>query len=660
MAAAGDPISVRLSPLVLIGPAVVLGAFLLFLVQPMAGKRLLPLFGGSAAVWSSCLLFFQTVLLLGYLYAHLLARSLQARGQAAAYGLTALACLLMPALPPGAGGGALDVLTALARSVGPPYFLLSTISPLLQNWLALADAGSRPYRLSAWSNAACALALLAFPFVLEPRFGLSQLEAFWRALFALQGLLLIAVAALLWRRNPPARPQPVADGMHWRQRLEWVAWSALGSAFLVATTAHLTQVVAPAPLLWVAPMLVYLLTYVAAFARERASGRRLARHALIGLVAMAASLLFLDLQAILVAKVSLYCLGLFLVDLFAHGMLAARKPDPARLTDFWTHAAAGGAVGSLLAGVVAPSLLKGYFELPLLMAATAPLCLWQLRGNGRWHMQAAWMAVIFAATPSLALVRNYYAGLVGRRAQLLRQPPHCRRTGRRWASEAAEDAPRTRRPWIAVRRRRHAGHARRILRASQRRGHCSSAASGPPRRVGVIGLGAGALAAYGRPGDVFRFYEINPMVVDFSRRYFTYLSRSGARIEIAEGDARLMLAAEPPQGFHIVVVDAFSGDSIPAHLLTREAFALYLRHTAPGGVLAFHISNQYADLAPVVRALAADAGVPCTRMASAADPELGALASVWMVADASRRATASPDPRYLWTDEENSILRVLR
>jgi hypothetical protein len=659
MAAAGEPVSVRLSPLVLIGPAVVLGAFLLFLVQPMAGKRLLPLFGGSAAVWSSCLLFFQSVLLLGYLYAHLLARSLQARGQAAAYGLTALACLLMPALPPGAGGGALDVLTALARSVGPPYFLLSTISPLLQNWLALADAGSRPYRLSAWSNAACALALLAFPFVLEPRFGLSQLEAFWRALFALQGLLLIAVAALLWRRNPPARPQPVADGMHWRQRLEWVAWSALGSAFLVATTAHLTQVVAPAPLLWVAPMLVYLLTYVAAFARERASGRRLARHALIGLVAMAASLLFLDLQAILVAKVSLYCLGLFLVDLFAHGMLAARKPDPARLTDFWTHAAAGGAVGSLLAGVVAPSLLKGYFELPLLMAATAPLCLWQLRGNGRWHMQAAWMAVIFAATPSLALVRNYYAGLVaaGRNfygsLRIVEEPagagrPKLRKMlhglvvhGSQFVDSAMQDMP--------------AAYYGRASAAG-----LLLSRPGPPRRVGVIGLGAGALAAYGRPGDVFRFYEINPMVVDFSRRYFTYLSRSGARIEIAEGDARLMLAAEPPQGFHIVVVDAFSGDSIPAHLLTREAFALYLRHTAPGGVLAFHISNQYADLAPVVRAVAADAGVVCTRMASAADPERGALASVWMVADTSRRVAASPDRRYLWTDEENSILRVLR
>lgn len=659
MAAASRPASARLSPLVLIGPATVLGAFLLFLVQPMAGKRLLPLFGGSAAVWSSCLLFFQSVLLLGYLYAHLLANRLPPRGQAAVYGLTTLVCLLAPGLPPRAGGGPLDVLLSLAGSVGPAYFLLSAASPLLQNWLAVADASARPYRLSAWSNAACAVALLAFPFFLEPRFGLSQLEAFWRTLFVVQALVLLGAAVLLWRINPAARPPRTAGGPRWSRRLGWVAWAALGSAFLVATTAHLTQVVAPAPLLWVAPMLVYLLTYVTAFAREQAVERRLARHALIGLVAMALSLLLLDLQAGLAAKAGLYCLGLLLVCLFAHGMLAARKPEPPRLTDFWTHAAAGGALGSLLAGVVAPSLLKGYFELPLLMAATAPLCLWHLRGGGRWNMQAAWMAAIFAATPSLALIQNYYAGLVdaGRNfygsLRIVDEPPSAGRPklrkmlhglvvhGSQFVDSPMQDTP--------------AAYYGRASAAG-----LLLSRPGPPRRVGIIGLGAGALAAYGRPGDLFRFYEINPIVIDFSRRYFTYLSRSAARIEVVGGDARLTLAAEPPQQFEMIVVDAFSGDSIPAHLLTREAFALYLRHAAPAAVLAFHISNQYADLAPVIRALAADAGIPCTRMASPPDPDLGALASVWMVADASRRTVSSPDPRYLWTDDENSILRVLR
>ncbi|MCS7043118.1 MAG: fused MFS/spermidine synthase [Bryobacteraceae bacterium] len=659
MTAAGKGGSARPSPLWVIGPAVVLGAFLLFLVQPMAGKRLLPLFGGSAAVWSSCLLFFQSVLLAGYVYAHLLARRLEPRRQAVLHALVALACLLAPRVPPRAGGDPLHVLLALAGTVGLPYFLLSTTSPLLQHWLALADSRSRPYRLSAWSNAACALALVAFPFLLEPRFPLSRLERLWHALFAAEAFLLAAVAFLLWRLRPAAPPRPLVDGARWRERLRWLAWSALGSAFLVATTAHLTQVVAPAPLLWVAPMLVYLLTYVAAFAREEMPGRRLARHALLGLLGMALALLFLDLQAVLAAKLGLYCLGLFLVCLFAHGTLAASKPEPARLTSFWTHAAAGGALGSLLAGVALPSLLKGYFELPLLMALTAPLCLWKLRGGSRWATQAAWMAAIFAATPSLALVENHYSGLVdaGRNfygsLRIVDEPatdgrPKLRKMlhglvvhGSQFLAPELEDTPTA-----------YYGRASAAGLLLSR--------PGAPRRAGIIGLGAGALAAYGRPGDVFRFYEINPMVVGFSRRYFTYLARSAARIEIAEGDARLTLAAEPPQRFDVLAVDAFSGDAIPAHLLTREAFALYLRHLAPGGALAFHISNQYADLAPVVRALAADAGVSCTRMSSPPDARAAALASVWMVVDTARPASAPADRRYLWTDDENSILRVLR
>lgn len=643
-----------------IGPAVVLGAFLLFLAQPMAGKRLLPLFGGSAAVWSSCLLFFQSVLLLGYFYAHGLARWLQPPAQALVHTALALACLLAPVVPPRSGTDSLHVLLALAGSVGLPYFLLSTTSPLLQHWLAMADPQARPYRLSAWSNAACAAALLAFPFLLEPRFGLAQLEQAWRWLFAVEVLLLCAAAARLrLLRSRASAPHPTG-GASGRERLEWVAWPALGSAFLVATTAHITQVVAPAPLLWVAPMLVYLLSYAVAFAREQADGGRLAQHALLGLLAMTASLLFLDLQSGLAAKVSLYCLGLFLVCLFAHGTLAARKPEPAYLTGFWTHAAAGGALGSLLAGVLAPSMLPGYLELPLLMALTAPLCLWKRRGGGpRWGAQAAWMAAILAATPALALWQNHRSGLVaaGRNfygsLRVVDEPatadrPKLRKMlhgmvvhGSQFVGSPLEDTP-------TAYYGRSSAAGMLLARPSGR------------RRVGIIGLGAGALAAWGRPGDVFRFYEINPIVIDFSRRYFTYLARSPARIEIAEGDARLTLAHEPPQDFDVLVVDAFSGDSIPAHLLTREAFRLYLRHLAPGGVIAFHISNQFADLAPVVRALAADAGISCTRLSSPPDPALGALASVWMVAETARPASGRPDERYLWTDEKNSILQVLR
>ncbi len=641
------------------GAAVVLGAFLLFLVQPVAGKLLLPLYGGSAAVWSACLLFFQTALLGGYFYAHWIARRLPPRRQALAHLLVVIACTAAPRVPPQAGSGSLHAFLALAGAFGLPYFLLSATSPLMQHWLGLLDSQSRPYRLSAWSNSACAAALLAFPFLLEPRIGLSRLQRWWDAAFLAQALLLGGAAWMVWRRNPQVASLRTSTPVAWRERFAWTGWAALGTAFLTATTAHLTQVVAPAPLLWVAPMLAYLLTYAAAFAIDVRDSRRTARHALLGLLAMALSILYLDLQAALAAKVGLYCLGLALVCFFAHRELAAAKPEPERLTAFWTHAAAGGALGTLVAGVLAPAMMKAYLELPLLMAAAAPLCLWRLRGSRRWAMQAAWMAALLAATPSLALIENYYSGLVDASRNFYGSL-------RVVDTPAAEGRPPLRKMLHGL-----------VLHGSQFMdpelqdtptayyGRSSGAGlllsrPGPPRRVGVIGLGAGALAAYGRPGDLIRFYEINPQVIDFCRRHFTYLRRSAARIEIAEGDARLTLAAEPPQRFDVLVIDAFSGDSIPAHLLTREAFAIYRRHLAPQGVIAFHISNQYADLAPIVRALAADSGVSCARMASAAEPAAAALASTWMIVDTARPSAARPEQRYLWTDDSSSILPVLR
>jgi len=642
------------------GPAVVLGAFLLFLVQPMAGKMLLPLYGGAASVWSACLFFFQSVLLLGYLYAHLLARGLRPRAQAAVHAAVVLACVLLPRAAPQEGSDAAHVLLALAGAVGLPYFLLSSTSPLMQHWLGLLDARSQPYRLSAWSNAACALALLAFPFVLEPWAGLSRLQRAWNIAFVVEAALLTGAAWLVWRRQPDSPRLPLAGSTRWRERLRWLGWAALGTAFLTATTAHITQVVAPAPLLWVAPLLVYLVTYAAAFLLDAPPGRRAAWQALLGLLAMALAILFLDLQSGLAAKAGLYCLGLLLVCLFAHRELAASRPAPEKLTSFWTHAAAGGALGTLIAGVLAPSLLKGYFELPLLMAATAPLCLWRMRGAGRWRMQGAAMAAVLAATPSLALIRNYYAGLVD--------------AGRNfYGSLRVVDEPASG-PRPALRKMLHGMvvHGSQFLDpgletvATAYYGRNSAAGlllsrPGEPRRVGIIGLGAGALAAYGRQGDVFRFYEINPMVAEFSRRHFRYLKNSAARIEIVEGDARLTLGREAPQGFDVLVIDAFSGDSIPAHLLTREAFALYRKHLAPGGVMAFHISNQYADLSRVVRALAADGGVACTLLSSPPDPAVAALASTWMLADTRRPwSGAAPSRRYLWTDDANSILPVLR
>lgn len=638
----------------LFGPAVVLSAFLLFLVQPLAGKHLLPHLGGSAAVWSACLLFFQTALLAGYLYAHALTRWLRPRQQAVVHSAALLACLLLPRQAIETGPGASHLIASLIRSIGLPYLILSATGPLLMHWYSLARPAGRPYRLSAWSNAACAAALLSFPFFWEARFGLRQLDQIWFWTFAVEALLLIATAAGLYKFNPAVPPRPLISGTPWPDRLRWLTWPALGAGFLMATSTHLCQVVAPAPLLWVLPLLVYLLSFVWVFERDRYRSIPGAAAALAGLLLMAGAQLYFDLQAELIVKVALYIVGLFLVCLFAHGELARRKPEPARLTSFWSHVAAGSALGSFAAGSLSPVVFNGYFELPLLMAATAALCLWRLRSLSRFPRQAAAFTAILAATPALAHVTGYYSGLIasgrnfygtlrvldeGRTRKLLH--------GQVTHGSQFLDAPRDRQPTAYYGPNSGAG----VLLGRP----------GVNRRIGVVGLGAGTLATYGRTGDIMRFYEINPLVIQMARLDFRYLRQSEARIEIVEGDARLRLHQEAPQRFDALIVDAFSGDSIPMHLLTREAMTLYLRHLAPNGTLALHISNQFLNLEPAVSALAADSGRHATVVKGESDPAIAVLASTWILIPNQLPATPPPPPAaQVWTDDRNSLLPALR
>ncbi len=638
----------------LFGPAVVLSAFLLFLVQPLAGKHLLPHLGGSAAVWSACLLFFQTALLAGYLYAHALTRWLRPRQQAVAHSAALLACLLLPRAAIETGPGATHLIASLVRSIGLPYLVLSATSPLLMHWYSLARPAGRPYRLSAWSNAACAAALLSFPFFWEARFGLRRLDQIWFWTFVAEALLLIATAVGLYRANPIVPPRPLISGTPWHDRLRWLTWPALGAGFLMATSTHLCQVVAPAPLLWVLPLLVYLLSFVWVFERDRYRSIPGAATALGGLLLMTGALLYFDLQAELIVKVLLYTTGLFLVCVFAHGELARRKPEPARLTSFWSHVAAGSAIGSFAAGSLSPVVFKGYFELPLLMAATAALCLWRLRALSRFRLQTAAFAAILAATPALAHVTGYYSGLIasgrnfygtlrvldeGRIRKLLH--------GQVTHGSQFLDSPRDRQPTAYYGPNSGAG----LLLGRP----------GENRRIGVIGLGTGTLATYGRPRDIMRFYEINPLVIQMARLDFRYLRQSEARIEIVEGDARLRLHQEPPQRFDVLIVDAFSGDSIPMHLLTREAMTLYFRHLAPNGTLALHISNQFLNPEPAVFALAADSGHAATTISGQPDPANAVLASTWILIPNQRPTTPpAPPTARVWTDDWNSLLPALR
>ncbi|MBI5084289.1 MAG: hypothetical protein HZB13_06800, partial [Acidobacteria bacterium] len=525
--------------MLLLGPAVVLSSFLLFLIQPLAGKQMLPLFGGSAAVWSACLLFFQTALLAAYLYAHALTRLLRPRTQALAHAGVVLAALALPQGELKAWGAQAGVLAALVASVGARYFLLASTSPLLQHWFGLLRPEGKPYRLSAWSNAACAAALVSFPFLWEPRFGLAEMKRWWNAGFAAECVLLLGSSALLWRVQPAQQEVGLVAGTPWKVRLRWLLWPALGSAFLMSTSTHLCQVVAPAPLMWIVPLLMYLFSFVVVFGREWYRRQWGCWLALGGMLLMAASMVYLDYQAALLWKVALYGLGLGFVCVFCHGELALLRPAPGGLTSYWTHVAAGGAAGSLAAGWGAAAVLEGYFELPLVVAGCAALCLWLLRRLGRFALRGAAVASILAMTPAMAVISGHFAGLVAAGRNFYGSLRVVEANGLRKMLNG-----------LVV----HGGEYRSGELAGQPTAYYSResavglllAREGGARRVAVVGLGAGTLAAYGRTGDVFRFYEINPLVVTMARRDFGYLGRSAARIEIVEGDARLRLAEEAP------------------------------------------------------------------------------------------------------------------
>ncbi len=658
--------------------AAFLGSFLLFALQPIVAKRILPWFGGSPAVWTTCLVFFQFALLAGYFYAHRLiapARpSQQFRRHAA---LLAASLALLPILPgpfwqPKPGGHpTLEILALLTVVIGLPYLLLAASTPLVQSWYARA-ACPRPYRLYALSNLASLAALLAYPLFIEPRLPLRVQGYLWSAAYVVFAVL-CASCAWLAARAPAVPPAPAAiaapHGPH--APAAWLLLPAAASMLLVATTSQLTQNVAPVPLLWIVPLALYLLSFVLAFASPRFTPPALlVRLTAVALASSGYAIYDIHVGDAIVIAAPVFLLTLLIACLYCHGELARRKPAPARLTSFYLHIAAGGALGGLAAGLFAPLVFSGVYDLALSLAAVAAVALW-LNWRAGWPQRLLWAAALAAmlvvlnaqidgyGRNAILLTRDFYGTLRVVRSSMLGAEVRTLYHGS--VEHGAQ--------WFLPERRMtpasyysYASGAGLALRGT----------TGAPRRVGVIGLGAGTLAAYGRAGDVFRFYEIDPHVIAVAESLFTYLRESRARIEIAPGDARLSLEHEPPLRFDVLAVDAFSGDAIPAHLLTREAFALYLGHLEPGGILAVHVSNQYLDLAPMVASLAHLAGYPCAVVSSAADPKFLVSAAEWVLISrdeefwrrADVRAAARPvsltgAPRP-WTDDYNGLLGVLR
>ncbi|WP_321475159.1 fused MFS/spermidine synthase [uncultured Paludibaculum sp.] len=651
--------------------SVIASAFCLFLVQPLLAKQILPWFGGTASVWAVCMVFYQGALLGGYLYAHALARFLAPRRQAQVH-LAVVAGSLF-ALPVGLGavdsvgtGSGWSIVWMLTRAVGVPYIVLSATSPLMQAWYARLDPEARAYKLFGWSNLSCALALLSFPFLLEPWLPLSRLNTWWSWAYGGVAVLLAASAVVVIRRSPEAaavgRHDEVRTGGSWPK---WIFYSAMGSLVLVSVTNHLCQTVAPIPFLWTVPLLLYLLTFMAVFEREWYARRWGMPLAGVALLAMAGAYVYLPPGQMLAAGIPIFSIGCFLACFYCHGELAALKPEPGRLTQFYLVMAAGGTLGSLLVAFVAPRVFRGYAELSVVLCILSLSMLLTVYRRSVLTDVLATVCAVLVTTPALAEFmkapreldagRNFYGSLRVEQAEGRAGRPPLRSIIHGAISHGSEFAADG--WWM-----RPTAYYGPNSGPGQWFAHTQG-----NRRVGVVGLGAGTLAAYGHAGDEFRFYEINPMVVDFARRHFRYLRDSKAQIEVAVGDGRLLLERESDQGFDLLVIDAFSGDSIPVHLLTREAFRTYRRHLKAGGVLALHLSNLYLDLIPEVRMLAADQGYECREVRDSGSEADAVRPSLWALAGTAGSLDWAPaqsgesrkHPR-IWSDDYSTLLQVLR
>lgn len=669
---------------------ILVSAFLLFQVEPVIAKIILPWFGGSAAVWTTCLLFFQVVLLLGYLYAHWLFRYCSRRSQALIHiGLLGASLLALPVMP-GTGwkpvGGedpASRILLLLAATIGLPFFLLSTTGPLVQGWYARRFEGV-PYRLYALSNAGSMLALLTYPVLFEPVFTSHQQAMGWSLGYA-AFVVFCGATALVSRAAPETGLLEGKDAPRPGARLYffWIGLPACASVLLLAITTHLSQNVAAIPFLWVLPLSLYLLSFIFCF--ERAAWYR--RNPYLQLFAVAvggmAYSLTEDLENTgIKVLIPLFSAGLFIVCMVCHGELARLKPHPRYLTSYYVMISAGGALGGVLVGLVAPRLFHGYYELQAGLAVCTMLVLLVLRQDPESGFQKSWMSPISAVTGVLVtvlvvymavqirkdesgyrvMVRNFYGGLRISDSGDASSGDQVRKLVHGTINHGEQLLDPARRRWPTTYYGTNSGVGL-AIRERQPSGSM---------RVGVIGLGTGTLAAYGRPGDYYRFYEINPLVLQIARTEFSFLKDSMAKVEVAMGDARLSLEREQPEYFDVLAVDAFSGDSIPVHLLTREAFALYFRHLKPTGVLAVHVSNKYLELRPVVRMEADALGRRAIAVDTEDDDTNGTFGNTWVLVSgrpgffdypevkAAAEEVETKKGLRLWTDDYSNLFRILK
>ncbi len=666
----------------LFGSAIFLGSFLLFLVEPMAARQLLPVFGGSAAVWITCLVFFQTSLLVAYLYAHWLANRAHWTLHIVLLLLASASAVIWSTqkidLSRASDHPIVSIFAALGISIGLPFLMLGATSPLLQVWLARIETRGIPYRLYALSNLASLLALASYPSLIEPNFTLHAQRIGWLCGFAGFALLSAALTfrtcfAVRFSRDGTQEDEHAAAPALLVHKILWVLLPMGAAMQLSAVTSYLTANIAAIPLLWILPLGVYLITIILAFEFPRLFPRAIVTRLLVVMLAGLGYMLSnVDISFPIRIGMIFFLIEVFISCLFCHTEAYTLRPERAsESTLFYLLFAAGGALGSFLIGIASPLIFSFNYDLALTFLVTALLAL-AVTWKSHWGQRLLWstasilllilvfmIQTAFKRDTPLA-VRNFYGSL--RVRQTLVAPGAILRTlsnGNIQHGTQIFSAELSHTPTTYYAEDSGVGLALRFCCA------------GRARNIGVVGLGVGTIAAYGRPGDRIRFYEINPVVQPIARNLFTYIRDSAAQVSIVEGDARTSLTREEPQNFDVLVIDAFSGDSIPLHLLTTEAITLYRGHLTPGGILAFHISNQHVDLEPEIALLARASGMTARRITSPPDDQRGEFTSTWMLLtdnagffsmpDVAHASSPDENPRArLWTDDYSSLLPLLR
>jgi SAM-dependent methyltransferase len=620
--------------MILFAATVFTSAFLLFLVQPIIAKQILPWFGGSAAVWTTCMVFFQLVLLAGYAYSDAVSRRLAPRAQAILHSVLIVASLaFLPILASEAWKPAPDteptlrILALLGATIGLPYFLLSTTGPLVQSWFARSFPSGTVYRLFALSNLASLAALIAYPPLIEPVSTLQWQSYAWSAIYVVFALLCVASAWFASSFKVREQEETAKDENPPKASdyALWLVLSALGSLLLLSVTSHITQNIASVPFLWIVPLVLYLLSFILVFdvgAKRGRSGwyaRSWGLPVLFGLLGGMAYALYENLGVMNVRHaVLLYCAGLFAACMFCHGELAALRPAPRYLTRFFLMVSIGGAAGGLFVGLIAPRIFDVYLELPIALVACGVLaCYLTWRSASDIKPPAVAYATPVAAlvvtlfvtwnvaeylsyvrVNAIVLTRNFYGTLRVKQQGRGDDP----QTTRALVHGVINHGWQYTDPALRLQPISYFGPGSGIAKALDFYGE-------RPRRVGIVGLGVGSFTAWGRAGDYFRIYELDPDVVKIAREHFWYLTGSPAKIDVITGDGRLNLERDQPQRFDLLSVDAFSSGSIPIHLLTREALRVYRRHLAPGGVIVYNVTNRFVNLPPLLKLVAEAEGM---------------------------------------------------